>query len=95
MCRSYGERSRRTSREIYKDFIGSQGEATTRETNYQWLRDEPQVSVRGLLEQGPTATEEAASLADRQFWQREDKIELRCCSTFLATEQSRKPGILR
>ena len=29
-----------------------------------------------LLEQGPVATEEAASLADRQFWRRGDKIDL-------------------
>ena len=27
----------------------------------RWLEDEPQVSVRGLLEQGPAAIEEAAS----------------------------------
>ena len=32
--RNYGERSRRTSTEIYKDFAGSQGEATARETSY-------------------------------------------------------------
>ena len=43
-----------------------------------------------LLEQGPEATEEAASLADRQFWQI-DKIELRRRSRFPAAEQSRKP----
>ena len=43
------------------------------------------------LEQGPTATEEAASLADRQFWWRGDKIELRHRSIFLAAKQSWKP----
>ena len=47
-----------------------------------------------MLEQGPAATEEAASLADRQFWWRGDKIELRCLSMFLAAEQSWKPWLL-
>ena len=41
-----------------------------------------------LLEQSPAATEEASSLANRQFWQRGDKIELRCRSMFLAAEKS-------
>ena len=58
--RFYGERSRKTSAETYKDFAGSQGEATAREASCWWLRDEPQVSVRGLLEQGPAATGKAA-----------------------------------
>ena len=44
-----------------------------------------------MLDQGPAATEEATSLADRQFWWREDNIELRNCSRFPAAEQSRKP----
>ena len=39
-----------------------------------------------LLEQGPLATEEAASLADRQFWWRGDKMELRRRSMFLTIE---------
>ena len=39
-----------------------------------------------MLEQGPAATEEAASLADRQFWRRGDKTELRRRSMYLATE---------
>ena len=64
-CRSDGEGSRSTSRQVAEDFAGSQGKATAGEARWWWLEDEPQVSVRGLLEQGPTATEEAASLADR------------------------------
>ena len=44
-----------------------------------------------LLEQSPVATEEATSLADRQFWWREDKVELRRRSMFPAADQSRKP----
>ena len=41
-----------------------------------------------MLEQSPAATEEAASLVDRQFWRRGDKIELRRRSMVLAAEQS-------
>ena len=40
-----------------------------------------------MLEQGPTATEEATSLVDRQFWWRGDKIELRRRSMFLVAER--------
>ena len=47
-------------------------------------------NTRLVLEQGPAATEEAASLANRQFW-RIDKIELRHHSRVLAAEQSQKP----
>ena len=47
-----------------------------------------------MLEQGPVATEEAVSLADRQFWRREDKVELRRRSMFPAADQSRKPLLL-
>ena len=77
MCRGNEERSRRTSAEVAEDFAGGKGEATVGELaagepRSRWLEDEPQVSVRGLLEQGPVATEEAASfggqtiLANRQ-----------------------------
>ena len=52
-------------RQVAEDFAGSQGKATAEEARWKWLEDEPQVSVRGLLEQGPAATEEAASLAER------------------------------
>jgi len=45
-----------------------------------------------MLEQGPAATEEAASFSgDISFGWKEYKTELRRCSTFPATEQSRKP----
>ena len=36
-------------------------------------RGEPQVSVRGLLEQDPAATEEAASLAEGQIFGEEKR----------------------
>ena len=56
------------------------------------------MSVRGLLEQGPAATEEAASFGgdisfggEIKFWQKEDRAELRRRSMFSAGEQSRKP----
>ena len=45
-----------TLSETCKDSAGSQGKDTEGEASCQWLRDEPQVSVRGLLEQGPAAT---------------------------------------
>ena len=65
VCRSNAEGSRRTSRQVAMDFVGSQGEATTGEAHWNWLEGEPQVSVRGLLEQGPAATEEAASFGKK------------------------------
>ena len=65
-CQGNEERSRRTSAEVAEDFAGGEGEATVGEfrageARSRWLEDEPQVSVRGLLEQGPAATEEVAS----------------------------------
>ena len=40
-------------------------EVAAGEAYCRWLEDEPQVSVRGLLEQGPVATEEAASFGGK------------------------------
>ena len=69
-CRGNEERSLRTSAEVAEDFVGGEGEATAGEAaageaRSRWLEDEPQVSVRGLLEQGPAATEEAASFGGK------------------------------
>ena len=51
--------------EVAEDFAGGEGEATEGKTAAgeacsRWLGDEPQVSVRGLLEQGPAATRKYA-----------------------------------
>ena len=64
-CRSDAAGSCRTSRQVAEDFAGSQGKATAGEARWWWLEDEPRVSVRGLLEQGPATTEEAASFGGK------------------------------
>ena len=64
-CRSDAEGSRWTSRQVAEEFAGSQGKATAGESRWKWLEGKPQVSVRGLLEQGPPATEEAASFGGK------------------------------
>ena len=54
-----------TSRQVIAHFVGGKGYVTAGEACCRWLEDEPQVSVRGLLEQDPAATEEAASFGGK------------------------------
>ena len=73
-CRSDAEGSRGTSREVAEEFAGSQGKATVGEARWKWLEGEPRVSVMGLLEQGPAATEEAASFGRKKLRQSYDVV---------------------
>ena len=55
--------------QVAEGFTGSQGKARAGEAHWRWLEGEPQVSVRGLLEQGPAATEEATSFGGKKLRQ--------------------------